>query len=127
MHFNQIGENIQSNSKTSRKGKYKQCSNKDRSIVGKDARENGPAAAVRKFKKDFANINESSVRGFRKRHKKEIAQAKKDQRRTAIIIPTQKRGRPLILGKLDSLFQRYISAASSRGSVITRSVLASTA
>ena len=106
MDFNHIEENIQSNSKTSRKGKYKQYFDKDRSIfVRKDARENGPAAAVRKFKKAFANINESSIRGFRKRYEKEIAQAKKDQRHTAIILPTQKRGRPLILGKLDSLVQ----------------------
>ena len=75
MHFNQIEENIQSNSKTSRKGKYKQYSDKDRSIVGKDARENGPAAAVRKFRKDVANTNESSVHGFCKRYEKEIAHA----------------------------------------------------
>ena len=78
MDFNQIKDSIQSNSKTNRKGKYKQYSDKERSIVGKYARENGPAAAVRKFKKDFADINESSIHGFLKRYKKEIAQAKKD-------------------------------------------------
>ena len=67
------------------------------------------------------------MRGFRKRYKKEIAQAKKDQRHTATILPTQERGRPLMLGKLGSLVQRYISAANNRGSVITRSVVTSTA
>ena len=75
--FNQIKESIQSNSKTNRKGKYKQYSHKDRSFVGKYARENGPAAAVRKFKKDFANINESSVRGFCKRYEKEMHKPRK--------------------------------------------------
>ena len=125
--FNQIAENIQSNSKTNGKGKYKQYSNKDRFIIEKCASENRPAAAVRKFKKDFANINKSTVRGFRKRNEKEIAQAAKDQRSTATILPTQKRGPPLMLGKFDDLVKRYISADSNRGSVITRSVVASTA
>ena len=53
--------------KTNRKKEYKQYSDKDRFVIGKYASENGPAAAVRKFKKDFVNINESTVRGFRKR------------------------------------------------------------
>ena len=77
--FDQIEESIQSNSKTNRRGKYKQYSDKDRFIIGKYASENGPAAAVSKFKKDFGNINESNVRGFCKRYEKEIEQAKKDQ------------------------------------------------
>ena len=32
-----------------------------------------------------------------------------------------------MLGKLDALVQRYISVASNRGSIITRSVVTSTA
>ena len=67
------------------------------------------------------------MRGFRKRYKKEIAQAKKDQRSTATILPTQKRGRPLVFGKLDALVQQYISVASNIGSIITRSIVTSTA
>ena len=67
------------------------------------------------------------MRGFRKRYEKEIAQAKKDQRNTSTILPTRKQGRPLMLGKLDALVQRYTSAASNRGSVITRSFVTSTA
>ena len=66
------------------------------------------------------------MRGFRKRYEKEIAQAKNDQRSTATVLPTQKGGRPLMLEKLDALVQRYISAASNRGSIITRSVVTST-
>ena len=97
------------------------------SIKNTPTRTEGPAAAVIKFKKDFANINESTMRGFRKRYEKEIAQAKKDQRNTSTILPTRKQGRPLMLGKLDALVQRYTSAASNRGSVITRSFVTSTA
>ena len=63
------------------------------------------------------------MRGFCKSYEKEIGQAKKDQRSTATILPTQKRGWPLMLGKLDALLQRCISAASNRGSIITRSVV----
>ena len=125
--FDQIEVSIQNNSKTNGRRKYKQHSDRDRFIIGKYATENGPAAAVRKFKKDFANFNESTVRGFRKRYEKEIAQAKKDQRSTTTILPTQKRSRPLMLGKLDALVQRYISAASNKGSGITISVVISTA
>ena len=92
--FGQIEESIQTNSKTNGRGKYKQHSDKDRSIIGKYASENGPADAVRKFKKDFANINESTVHGFRKRYEKELSQAKKGQRSTPTILPTQRRGQP---------------------------------
>ena len=59
--------------------------------------------------------------------KKEIALAKKDQRRTATILPTKKRGRLLMLEKLDSLVQPYISAASNTCSFITKSAVTSTA
>ena len=49
--FNQIEQSIQCNSKTDRRVKYKQYPDKDRFIIGKYAGENGPAAAVRKFKR----------------------------------------------------------------------------
>ena len=104
--FDHAEESIQSNSKTNERGKYKQYFDKDRFIIKRYACENGPAASIRNFKKDFANIIESTVRGFHKRYEKEIAQAKKDQRSTTTILPTQKRGQPLMLGKLDALVQR---------------------
>ena len=86
--FDQIEESIQSDSKTNGRGKYKQYCGKDRFIIRKYASEMGPAVAVRRFKKDFANISESTVRVFCKRYEKETAQAKKDQRSTATILPT---------------------------------------
>ena len=94
VYFDQIEENIQSNSKTNKRGRYKQYSDKDKFIIGRYASENGPAAAVKKFKKDFGNINKSTMCGFCKRFEKEIAQAKKDQSHTATILPTQKQGQP---------------------------------
>ena len=107
--------------------KYRQNSDKDRFIIGKHAREMEPAVAVWKFKKDFANINESTVRVFCERYEKETALAKKDQRSTATILPSQKRGQPLMLVKLSGLVQRHTSAANNRGSVISRSAITSTA
>ena len=128
MEFNQIEESIRSNSKTNRKGKYKQFSDKDRSIGGKYARENGPDAAVSSSKRILLTLMKVPCTDLVRDTKRRFAQAKKDQRRTATILPTQKPGWLLILGKLGSLVQRYISAASNiSASVITRSVVASTA
>ena len=78
--YDQIEEVIHQNKNGNERGKYKQYSDKDRFSIGKYASQNGPAATVQKFKKDFKNINESTVRGFRKKYEKEIAKAKKDQR-----------------------------------------------
>ena len=67
------------------------------------------------------------MRVFCERYEKETALAKKDQRSTAAILPSQKRGQPLMLVKLASLVQRHTSAANNRGSVISRSAITSTA
>ena len=129
MEFNQTEESIRNNSKTNRKGKYKQYSDKDRSIGGKYARENGTAAAaVSSSKRILLTLMKVPCTDLVRDTKRRFAQAKKDQRRTATILPTYKAGWPLILGKLDSLVQRYISAAGNiSASVITRSVVASRA
>ena len=78
---------------------------------------------MRAFKDKFTKINESTVRGFQKRYQQELAQSKGKK----FTLATQKQGRPLLLGRLDEMVQRYIRAASNCGAVITRSVAVSTA
>ena len=39
--------------------------------IGKYASENGPIAAVRKFEKQFPNMNESTARAFKKKYESE--------------------------------------------------------
>ena len=50
-----------------RNSTYTKWSDKDRYLIGKYASENGVAAAVRKFKRKFPNLNESTVWSFRKK------------------------------------------------------------
>ena len=74
-------------------------------------KENEVAAAVRKFKRKFPNLNESTARSFRKKVEAELKIASKEKREPSKVIvkyssPT---GRPLMLGQLDSLVQTYLT------------------
>ena len=52
---------------TKARGTYKVYSNKDRFSIGKNASIYGTASTVRRWKKIYPHINESTVRGFKKR------------------------------------------------------------
>ena len=52
---------------TKARGTYKVYSNKDRFSIGKNASIYGTASTVRRWKKIYLHINESTVRGFKKR------------------------------------------------------------
>ena len=49
----------------------------ERFKIGKYASENGPIAAVRKFEKQFPNMNESTTRTFKKKYESELDDAKR--------------------------------------------------
>ena len=95
--------------------------------IGKYASENGPIAAVRKFEKQFPNMNESTARTFKKKYESELDDAKRQGRAKPISIPLKPQDRPLLLGELDGLVQQYILAASNRGNVISRNIAVSAA
>ena len=57
------------------RGSYQAYSDKDRSLIGKDARIYGHFSATRKWKKTYPNVNESTVPGFGKRCKAHIKDA----------------------------------------------------
>ena len=81
---------------------------KDRYLIGKYGSEVGAAAAVRKFKKQYPILNESTVRGMMKKYvdllKKDVDGISKRE------IPKYKvpTGRPLMLGDLDGMVQKYV-------------------
>ena len=54
------------------RGSYKGDSDKDRFSIGKNASIYGTASTVRKWKKTYPHINESTVRGFKKRYEAQI-------------------------------------------------------
>ena len=62
---------------TSKRQSYTKYTPADRFSIGKYASENGPIAAVRKFKQKFQNLNESTARTFRSKYEKQIAEEKK--------------------------------------------------
>ena len=109
------------------RGKYKIYSDEDRYHIGKYTSENGPAAAVRRFKSKFQGINESTCRSIKKKYEKTLDANKRNKQLQKTKLPSVRRGRPLLLGKLDQMVQTYIMAASNRGMVITRSMAVSTA
>ena len=90
---------------------------------------NGPAAAVRKFKKRFPTPNESTVWTFRTRIEADlkIAVSKGTIAPRALPKYQSKTGRPLLLGDLDSMVQRYLLSASNWGAVLTRASAVSAA
>ena len=54
------------------RGNYKKYTDDDRYKTGKYATENGSAATVRKFKSDFPELNESTVRDFKKKYEEKL-------------------------------------------------------
>ena len=94
-----------------RKTTYQKYSEEDRFKIGKYASENGAAAAVRKFKKSYPDIKESTIRGFKSKYEEELKVAKRQSRPVAKVIPEKKRGRPLLLGQIDVMVQDYLKVS----------------
>ena len=82
------------------RGNYKKCTDEDRYKIEKYASENGSAATVRKFKSDFPKLNKSTVRDFKKKYEEKLKISKKKGENISTLL-NEKRGRPLLLGKLD--------------------------
>ena len=113
-----VQKELQNSSK--KRQSYVKYTPEDRYEIGKYASENGPISSVRKFKIKFPKLNESTARTFRSKYESELAEAKKKGRPAATSIILKPQGRPLLLGGIDDMVQRYILAASNRGGVISR-------
>ena len=91
-------------------------------MIGKYAAINGPAAAAAaaaKIGSKSRPVNESTVRGFCAMYKAELEKARKEKRPMVPNLNVLPRGRPLLLGSLDQIVQKFLLALQSRGGLIT--------
>ena len=86
--------------------KYVKYTDSDRYLIGKYGSEYGPTAAVKRHRGRYPKLNESTVRSMKKRYEEMLK--KEADGITNKIIRNNKRGRPLMLGDLDSMVQNYI-------------------
>ena len=77
---------------------------KDRYSIGKYASCHGIAASARARKKTYPNLNESTVRGFKKRYEDKLKEASRRDVSPKKKLANKMRERPTLLGqKLDTL------------------------
>ena len=72
-----ISDFVSSEKSVNRSPQYRKWTVKQRYTIGKYAAENGNANTLRKFKTEFTNLSESTVRTFKKRYYKEVRKCKK--------------------------------------------------
>ena len=109
------------------RGKYIKYANEDRFKITKFASETGAAACVKIFKTDFPKLNENTIRDFKRKYEQELKTSRSNGQEIDRVLTVEKRRRPLLLGRLYEVVQKYINAASCRGALITRSTAVSNA
>ena len=96
-------------------------------MIGKYAAIDDPAAAAKKFRSKSWPIDESIIRGFRAMYKAELEKARKEKHLIMPDLNILLRRRPLSLGSLDQMVQKFLLALQSRGGLITWVIAASIA
>ena len=110
-----VNRNVKS-IKSTRKSSYTKYTSKCRFQVAKYANETGSSAAVRKFKSQFPDLNESTVFGFWKTYLAQMKLAEKRSRSPEKSIVNLQRGRPLLLGNdIDEKVRKYIMTLRYKG------------
>ena len=114
-----IRDFVSSEKYVNRSPQYRKWTDKQRYTIGKYAAENGNANTLRKFKTEFQNLSESTVRTFKKRYYEAVRKCKKKLEESKSITKyARKTGRPYLLGELDEMVQKHIRSLSKKGSVI---------
>ena len=87
------------------------------------------ASEVRRQKKIYPHIIESTVRGFKKRYETQIKdEIRKKKSWKTVVIVNKLRGHPCLLGnKIDPLVQKYLKATRYKGGVVNTKVAIATA
>ena len=110
-----ISDFVSSEKSVNRSPQYRKWSDKQRYTIGKYAAESGNANTLRKFKTEFPNLSESTVRTFKKRYYEEVRKCKeKLEESKSITNYARKIGRPCLLGELDEMVQRHIRSLSKK-------------
>ena len=102
---------------------YTVYTGEERARIGRFAAENGNASALKRFRGDFPDLSESTVRGFKTKYMYLAATKKMQTGEIVISIESQKRGRPLTLGELDSAAQRYVRALRKTGIPVSLEII----
>ena len=106
---------------------YRKWSEKERYEIGKYAAIHGSRAAERKFHTKEKPLSESNARRFSKLYKEEISKAQKNNRDVNRNLSVLPRGRPLLLGSLDQMVQRFLLSLQRTGGLVSSAVATSTA
>ena len=111
----------------SKRKSYQKWSDKERYDIGKYASLHGPVPAAKKFGTKEKPLNESSARRFAKLYQEELARAKKQNCEVSKGLKILPRGRPLLLGSLDQMVQKFLLALRSRGGLVSSTIAISSA
>ena len=110
------------------RGAYTAYTPTDRAKIGKYAAENGNKNARVHFLKHFPNLNESTVRNFKKAYLERMKfQQKQLHPQPVTQISIQPRGRPPLMMELDSKLVKLLHAVRSRGGIINIHVVRASA
>ena len=114
---------------TSRKRKqYATYTEEDRGKIGRYAAENGNVATLKRFKSEYKDLVESTVRSFKKKYLAAVAEKRAAQDYTEVsAIPSLKRGRPLTLGEIDGEVQQYLRALRAAGTPVNSAIVIASA
>ena len=104
---------------------YRKYTGQERYQIGKYASENGNTAAVRHFKGN--NLNESTVREFKKTYQIELKNAKMQKRSPRKSLHIAVQDRPKKMQALDEKVQNFLLVARGRGSIINTAIAIATA
>ena len=113
---------------TSRRGAYKVYTDKNRYSIGKYASCHGVAVSVRGWKNTYPNLNESTVRGFKKRYEVKLKEASRKNVSPKKKLANKMRGHPTLLGqKLHTLVQKFLRATRYKDGVVNTQTAPATA
>ena len=101
---------------------YRRFSDTDRAVIGKYAAEHGNAEAMKKFKQEFPELPESTVRSFKIKYTNAL-EAGQSSGEAIDKIPSKRRGRPKLLGDYDTQVQQFVKALQQSGTVVTPQVV----
>ena len=113
-----------------KKGSYQKLSEEKKAEVGRYATENGVAAAVRHFAKELPKLlNESMVRGMKRRYLEELPRKRKaGENPTVESLPQRKCGCPLMLGDTpNQKIQAYLRAIHQNGGSVGTAIITAAA
>ena len=80
----------------------------ERYNIGKHASEFGTASTLQRFKAEFPQLGESTVRLTRSKYEEELKVALKQKREPKSTLPVGQRGSPAMLGKIGLMVQNYL-------------------